>query len=515
MAQATLTLAPEEATRDFGAAWDRMAEARGPYADIYASHAWFSSWFDGLSRRKQRVVVPAVFEGDRPVAFLPLVRRGWVWLSAGLKTAPRTRVVLADETPRPEVLAALVDEVGKSGVREVSLYRLPTHDPATAMVIDALRAAGWQVNPFERSTDNVVAVAGNEALAKSLRKLATSNRSRERRITPYWPIKVRFFGGPEGEPMANGLELADLVQRRSWKGPSRPATERQRGLFMRRADDAGWAHLAILEIDGRPVAANSFFRIGSVAIGMSTAYEQRLAALSPGFVLHAHVQQEIYGSDPPAVMDMLPGRSPFKDQLSSERPPLVTIEAYRRTLVRGATFGVRRRARWDLPPARARARAEIGARLGRLPRRSRERDVEPEVVVVGPDEGTAGVVEDLPVGNAVSRWLATVSGAPSAEAGAEQWATGDRWLRVKLVDGVGDALVRLGQADDGPAPVREVVPLVVGTSVGRVVSTLAASLRASLGLDPGVERDRVATTGDLPPLSWTDALLDEATGKAG
>src|SRR3954454_12600952 len=257
MAQATLTLAPEEATRDFGATWDRMAAGRGRYADIYASHAWFSSWFDGLAGRKPRVVVPAVCEGARRAAQLPLVRRRWVWLSAGLKTAPRTRVVLAEETPPPEVLAGLVDEVGGSGAGEVSLYRLPTHDPATAQLIEAFRAAGWQVHPFERSTDNVVTVPGNEALAKSLRKLATSNRSRERRITPYWPINVRFFGGPHGEPMARGLQLADLVQRRSWRGPSRPPTERQRALFMRRADEAGWAQLAILEIDGRPVAANS------------------------------------------------------------------------------------------------------------------------------------------------------------------------------------------------------------------------------------------------------------------
>jgi hypothetical protein len=514
MSQATLTLAPEDAARDFGAAWDRMAEGRGPYADIYASHAWFSSWFDSLSGRRPPVAVPAVVDGDRPVALLPLVRRGWVWLSAGLKTAPRTRVVLADQTPHPDVLNALVDQVGRSGVSEVSLYRLPTRDPATALTIRAFREAGWQVHPFERSTDNVVTVADNEALARSLRKLATSNRSRERRITPYWSLAARDFGGPDGEPMQLGLDLADLVQRRSWKGRSRPATERQRGLFMRRADEAGWAHLAILEIDGRPVAANSFFRIGAVAIGMSTAYEQRLAALSPGFILHAHVQQQIYGDDPPEVMDMLPGSSPFKEQLSAERPPLVTVEAHRRTLVRGATFDVRRRARWDLPPARARVRAEIGERIGRLPRPRRSRDVPSPAVVVRPEGATVGTVEELPMSSAVQRWLATVAGAPSAEAAAEQWEAGDRWLRV-TVDAESVALVRLGGAGAGAAPVREVVPLAVGTSVQRVVSALAAHLGTPVELHPGLDLHLVVGVADLPPLAWTDALLEEPTGKAG
>ncbi len=512
MTQATLTLGPEQAG-DLGAAWDRMAEGRGPYADIYASHAWFSSWLDSLAGGRPDVVVPTVVDGDRPLALLPLVRRGWVWLSAGLKTAPRTRVVLADETPDPDVLAALVDEVGRAGVREVSLYRLPTRDPATALTIEAFRRAGWEVRPFERSTDNVVTVAGNDALAKSLRKLASSTRSRERRITPYWPMAARDFGGADGEPMADGLPLADVVQARSWKGPSRAATERQRALFMRRADAAGWAHLAILEIDGRAVAANSFFRIGAVAIGMSTAYEQRLAALSPGFVLHAHVQGRIYGDDPPEVMDMLPGRSPFKDQLAAERPPLVTVEAYRRTLVRGATFDVRRRARWDLPPARARVRAEAGELLGRLPRPGRRRTREAPVEVVRPDEGTTGpigTVEDLPLGHAVQRWLATVAGAPSAEAAAEHWSPDDRWVRVETTDGASRGLVRLGER-----VVREVVPLVAGTSLDGLVRTLVATTGTPLELAPGVDRRLVAGEVDLPPLPWTDALLDDPGGKAG
>ena len=301
------------------------------------------------------------------------------------------------------------------------------------------------------------------------------------------------------------------MQARSWKGPSKPATERQRALFMRRADAAGWAHLAILEIDGRPVAANSFFRIGAVAIGMSTAYEQRLAALSPGFVLHAHVQGQIYGDDPPEVMDMLPGRSPFKDQLAAERPPLVTVEAYRRTLVRGATFDVRRRARWDLPPARARVRAEAAraARPAAAAGPASDRGG-PGRGGPCPPEGIAGSVEDLPLGHAVQRWLATVAGAPSAEATAEHWSPDDRWVRVETADGASRGLVRLGDR-----VVREVVPLVAGTSVDGLVRTLVATTDTPLELDAGVDRELVAGEGDLPPLPWTDALLDEPGGKAG
>ena len=511
MTKASLTLGPEQVAGDLGAAWDRMAEGRGPYADIYASHAWFSSWLDSLAGGRPRTVIPAVMDGDRPVALLPLVRRGWVWLSAGLKTAPRTRVVLADETPDPDVLAALVDEVGRAGVREVSLYRLPTRDPATALTIEAFRRAGWEVRPFERSTDNVVPVAGNDGpgqVAAQAGEPRTGRASAGSRRTGRW--RPATSAVTTGEPMAEGLALADVVQARSWKGPSKPATERQRALFMRRADAAGWAHLAILEIDGRPVAANSFFRIGAVAIGMSTAYEQRLAALSPGFVLHAHVQGQIYGDDPPEVMDMLPGRSPFKDQLAAERPPLVTVEAYRRTPRAGATFDVRRRARWDLPPARARVRAEALERLGRLP-------------AAGPasDPGGAGRGGPAPRGDAgnSSRTCRSATpcsggwppspGAPSAEAAAEHWSPDDRWVRVETADGASRGLVRLGER-----VVREVVPLVAGTSVDGLVRALVATTGTPLELDAGVDRELVAGEGDLPPLPWTDALLDDPGGKA-
>jgi hypothetical protein len=117
------------------------------------------------------------------------------------------------------------------------------------------------------------------------------------------------------------------------------------------------------------------------------------------------------------------------------------------------------------------------------------------------------------MGSALQRWLATVAGAPSAEAAAEQWEAGDRWLRVTVDED--DALVRLGPEGAGAAPAREVVPLAVGTSVHRVVSALAAHLGTPVELEPGLDPHLVAGTDDLPPLPWTDALLDEPTGKAG
>ena len=101
-----------------------------------------------------------------------------------------------------------------------------------------------------------------------------------------------------------------------------------------------------------------------------------------------------------------------------------------------------------------------------------------------------------------------------AEAAAEQWEAGDRWLRV-TVDADSVALVRLGGAGAGAAPVREVVPLAVGTSVQRVVSALAAHLGTPVELHPGLDLHLVAGVADLPPLAWTDALLEEPTGKAG
>jgi Acetyltransferase (GNAT) domain len=511
VAHEMVTLAPGDTGGAFGVQWDRLAAGRGTQADIYSSYAWFSAWLTSLGDRPPEVVVPAVLDREgAPLALLPVVRQRDAWVTAGLKARPRSRVVLAGEHPQPELMSALVDEVGRTGIRELSCRRLPTRDPATALFIGALREAGLVVSVRELSTDNVHEVPGNAALAKRLRKLQSATRSRERRITPHWELGVEHFGGGD-RPMAEGLAAFDLIQERSWKGPSKPATQVLRSAFMQRADELGWARLAVLTIAGRPVAANSWFRIGSVAIGLSTAYEQRLAALGPGAILHGHVHRAIFEPDPPTpppeLMDMLPGSSPFKEALAPDRPPLVNVDACRRTLVRGASFAPRVWVRHEGPKVWTRARARVLAAVPSRPAPRRTPHPAPPLVfppAPGADDGVA--VTDVEPGTALRRYLALVAGTASAESVSEAWAPDDRWVLVE--DGAVSALARLRPGE--PAEIQELVPLSAGVALDRVARQVATSRRAPLQVSGPTRVSWVTTDEDAPPLPWTPTLLDDS-----
>ncbi|QBR91166.1 GNAT family N-acetyltransferase [Nocardioides euryhalodurans] len=510
MALETVAWTPDDVSADDAAQWDRMASARGTQADFYSSHAWFRAWLDGRPRAGRNVVVPAVLEAGRPVAVLPMRRERWTWVSTNKGHVPRFRPALAEEIPDPEVLGLLVDQLGRSGAHDLVLEGLPSRDPATPLLLDAFRDAGYATEVHSRRTDNVVPVSTDEeAFARSQRKLATSYRSRAKRVEPYWDLEVHRYG-TGAEPLEQGIDLFEAVSALSWKGARGAQARRTRRSWLERADELGWLRLMMLTLDGRPAAGNIYFRLGDVVFGWSTVYDERMAVLSPGYLLHKHVQESI-DRERPALMDLMPGDNPFKQAMDVEQPPLLTVEAHRPTVARRATAPVRRWARHTAQPAVHRAQIGLAKKRNELRRRrtegapDRRSRVEPGS---GPARGTVAEVETTTV---LQRYLAVARSLPSAAAVAELWPE-DRWLHVQVADGA--ALVRL--AGSGPeatppgavATVLDVVPLEAGTALAQVAEAVADHLGGAVQVVVPAATPEIASEEDLPSLPWTPALVD-------
>jgi hypothetical protein len=123
----------------------RGAEVTPGPADVDDSHAWLSSWWDTTGAEvADRLRIPAVLEGDRPVGLLPLVTLSpgrWEFAGRG-GGRMRYRPVLAAEEPDAEVLGLLAGQVEQAGVRDLTLPRMPGRDPATALLTEAAGAGG-------------------------------------------------------------------------------------------------------------------------------------------------------------------------------------------------------------------------------------------------------------------------------------------------------------------------------------------------------------------------------------
>ncbi len=510
MALEGVTWRPDDVTAGLAAEWDGLASRRGTQADIYSSYAWFRAVLDGHPELAPHVAVPTVVSDGAPVALLPLRRQGWVWVSAHSDHAQRCRPLLDPSVPEQEACALLVEQMGRTGVRELVLRGLPTRDPATASLVAALREDGFAVELHEKRTDNVVPVADDlEAYERSQRKLVTSSRARERRVTPFWDMAVTTYGA-DGAPLEEGLAQFEAISAESWKGSRRLAARRTRQSLLDRTDDLGWLRLMILTIGGRPAAGNIFFRVGEVFVGWNTVYDQRLSVLSPGQILHRYVQESV-SVDPPGLMDLLPGDNPFKETLGVLHPPLLNVEARRPTPLRSTTHPVRRWARRRVPGATHRAQMRLVEARNGLRKRRATPPPERRLRVVPPKGGRSGTVAEVELTVSLQRYVAVVHGLPNATAVAARWPD-DRWFHVAPETGC--ALARLATpdtegAEPDPVATLDVVPLEAGTDLGLVAEAVARHLGAPVDLVLSRGASLVAAEEDLPPLPWSTGILGE------
>lgn len=476
------------------AAWDAMPPQRGIQADFYDSHAWLSAWrtVQGMAAEKA-LRIPAVLDGERPVALLPLLarsRRHWeaVGTSAVDTHRMRYRPVLGTEQPDKEALGLLVQEVARAGVRELALHRLPVRDPATEVLLDVLRSDGFMVRSRERSSDCLAVV--DDGWAGHRRRFASYDRSvktKYNRLRSLWELEVEEFGPRTGKPVAEGFEQYERIQQRSWKGPMPHRVRQERLELLGRTEALGWCRLYLLRLGGIPAAGHVWFRVGPVAIWLSTAYDQRLAAVSPGSILMWRAQERLFTESPLRLVDLLPGDNPQKNRLAPDRAPLLLVEAARRTLVSGVTFPLRSQARY----AGRRVVRRLRRRAASQPSTVLDSAVGVRSVEVAPGNGGLPAAP-LELDTACRRALAILGGYASPEAMASQWQQGDRWW---LVGERPVAVARVGAVTSAPVPVRELVLLgaadgpvdpLLGALATRIGVAVRADLPAEAGGEPGV-----------------------------
>jgi hypothetical protein len=491
--------------------WDAMPGRRGLQADIYDSYAWHAAAWAAEPALARATRVPAVLDDDgRPLALLPMTRRpSGAWRSLGVDIRPRSRVVVRDEQPDPASLATLAETLARGGAGALALHRLPSRDPATAALLDALRGAGYVVTSRERSTDRLARPVGDWAAHRQdNRSFAKYAERFDRRIARTWDLTMDTYGTTADHDAATGFDLYADLQARSWKGPFDPTTRRRRAELVRLAERQGTVRIFILRIAGVPVAGHVWFRTGPVATWLSTAHDGRFDALSPGTIAQWWAQERLFAEAPPALLDYLPGGSPQKDRLSPDRPPLLEVDAVRRSAVAGVSLPVRREARRVLPAVRDRARLRVRDWSSRVPRREARPD-RVRTLRLGPGPTSVPAWSLDAADPAVRRYLAVAAGESSPESMARGWDEVDTWW------GIGPdpvALVRLG----GDDVVRELVRVGSGTGDEEVVRALAAAVGRPVTLvvpdQDGDERGRPAAVHEAA-LPWV-ASWSPAPGRA-
>jgi CelD/BcsL family acetyltransferase involved in cellulose biosynthesis len=278
--------------------WNALV-ARGPVDLPFVRHDWISAWLDAFAPDAQLHVIVARGRGGTAVGMAPLLEerhRGLVRLVAPANDHS-CRVEWALGPDVAGAVGAIWEHLRDRLRWDVLLLRDLQRDGPTAGHLEALaRADRHPSGRWESMRSPWVPLGGEPVEARISAKLRQNLRRRLRRLGETGAVSVRRVDGADG--LTETFEAFLVLEAAGWKGARGTAIARDPRLirFYRAILEAAAARGALalraLELDGRAVAVH----LGLVHAGAyhlpKTAYDESLAAVSPGQLLQREVLAE-------------------------------------------------------------------------------------------------------------------------------------------------------------------------------------------------------------------------------
>jgi CelD/BcsL family acetyltransferase involved in cellulose biosynthesis len=258
------------------------AAAATSFAQVHALSAWHDGALVGFWALRERRIAPFwhfLAGPPYPYAFVanPVVDPAHV------------------DTVMPAFLAAIADDENLPNVIQLKL--LDGDAPTFRPLLAALAARGGAVLKLsERARPYLAAPSERKRSGSTAKKL----RQDWNRLGAMGPVEIANDRDADGTRAA--FEIFLELERRSWKGRNGTA------LLCREADAAfaraliaqlagvRGASVALLRLDGRPIAAQVLLYGGSTAYTWKTAFDAEFAKFSPGVLLIDKVTDELFAA---------------------------------------------------------------------------------------------------------------------------------------------------------------------------------------------------------------------------
>ncbi len=334
--------------------WNRLASAAGT---PFLSYEWLQAWWTAFGRGEPACVL--VRAPDSTLTAAALCRRGVSSLTSTTNPESGDWDVLAvDEAARRRAW----DAIASLGATRVRLERVSVASVRTAA--SALRSGGYSVtgargplSPWRRLPSS------RDELLASISPNARSQFRRRRRALEREGRLVLRRGAVERDlDVMFGLEGSGWKRRQGTAVSSDARTDTLYRQFAASAAARGWLRLYLLELDGRPIAADLGCAFGAGGFLLKTGFDESYSRFSPGLVLRGEVLQASI-DEGLGHYDFLGGPDLYKLRWGAEVRPRLTLWAYRGLarpvhLYRSRLRGRLRRVRRSFADGRADADGE-------------------------------------------------------------------------------------------------------------------------------------------------------------
>jgi hypothetical protein len=310
---------------------------------FFVSVEWFRCLYESGLRRQAdlRVYAASRDHNDAKAALFAVSETPGVLRS--LSSQYTTRFALTGDVDElPALTQAIASE--RPPWDRVELRLLSGDDPSTWSLADALSDAGFAVEVFFETTNCRSRLEGrrfDQYMSDRPSRLTSTVKRRRGRLEAFAP-SIRVLVHP-GRDLDAGLDAYEAVYGASWK---RAETSRD---FIRRlaatCAELGILRLGIMNVSGKPAAAQLWIMDRGTATMYKTAYDAQFAQWSVGTVLMAAMFEHLIDRDGATEIDLGVGDEPYKMDWVSEARPLVGIEALNLRTARGRWLLLRRGAR--------------------------------------------------------------------------------------------------------------------------------------------------------------------------
>ncbi len=269
--------------------------AQDPAATIFQTPEYASVWWEEFGALRSLALVEVASPAGDPAGIVPLSMEpdGVVHFVGD----PAIADYLAPVSPpddREAVAAALVESaVGLAGFTGLSLSGLPDGSGWPDAIAQAAKEAGLGVTQEPEDVCPVAVIAGSYDgyLALLTGKQRHEIRRKERRLSDAGGFSVRL-----AEPATLDADMDDFfAMHRSSSGPKGKFMHENMATYFRRLAttmlDAGMLRMAILDLEGTPVAGLFGFSYAGTWSIYNSAYDHTRRDLSPGMVLVAQTMR--------------------------------------------------------------------------------------------------------------------------------------------------------------------------------------------------------------------------------
>jgi len=306
--------------------WDQLPESANALFEqaakdnIFFSRQWFESLATTAMEDDHSLVLACVVAGDKVMAILPLMRsteNGKTLYALRHGYTPLYSLLLADDD-QEQVLSCLAEALSQLPVNGLLLEPVAEDDRNLKRLQKSLQLAGYRCEYRFRHYNWIYRLQGKsyeEYMAERPAKLRNTISRKQRKLEREHGYEIRLFVGDE----APGA-MADYtaVFNASWK-----QNEFKNVAFMNRIVEgfskAGWSRLAILYVQGRPVAAQLWFVHHRKASIFRLAYDKAWKQYSPGSILTSFLMKHVIDTDKVDEIDFLSGNDTYKQDWMSER----------------------------------------------------------------------------------------------------------------------------------------------------------------------------------------------------